>query len=46
MNEQNELIKRRLEELDEIKKLGVNPYPHRYDVTHKSADIILSLIHI
>ncbi|TRZ51752.1 lysine--tRNA ligase [bacterium] len=40
MIEQNELIKRRLEELDEIKKLGVNPYPHRYDVTHKSADII------
>ncbi len=40
VNEQNELIKRRFEELEEIKKLGVNPYPHRYDVTHKAAELI------
>jgi len=40
LNEQNELIKRRLEELEEIKKLGINPYPHNYEVTH-TADSIL-----
>ena len=40
MSEQNELIKRRLEELEEIKKLGINPYPHRFDVTTDSKSII------
>lgn len=40
MIEQNELIKRRLEELEEIKKLGINPYPHRYDVSASSTEII------
>jgi len=40
MIEQNELIKRRFEELEEIKKLGINPYPHKYDVTSSSKDII------
>ncbi|MCX7834219.1 MAG: lysine--tRNA ligase [Ignavibacteria bacterium] len=38
--EQNELIKRRLEELEEIKKLGVNPYPHNFKVTSNSKQII------
>ena len=36
MTEQNELIKRRLEELEEIKELGFNPYPHKYEVTVNS----------
>jgi len=40
MNEQNELIKRRLEELEAIKKLGINPYPHRYDISTDSEEII------
>jgi lysyl-tRNA synthetase class 2 len=40
VTEQNELIKRRLEELEEIKKLGINPYPHRFDVTSISKEII------
>ena len=39
MSEQNELIKRRIEELEEIKKLGINPYPHKFDVTTNSAEI-------
>lgn len=38
--ETNDLIKRRLEELDEIKKLGVNPYPHRFDVSTNSAEVL------
>lgn len=44
MSEQNELIKRRLEELEEIKSLGINPYPHRFDVTSDSKQIIDSYI--
>ncbi len=42
MSEQNDLIKRRLEELKEIKNLGINPYPHRYDVSNNSKEIIES----
>ena len=40
MAELNELIKRRLEELEQLKKLGINPYAYRFDVTHTSAEII------
>lgn len=40
MQEQNELIKSRLEALEEIKKLGINPYPHRFDVSSNSKQII------
>jgi lysyl-tRNA synthetase class 2 len=39
MHEQNDLVKRRLEELEHIKAMGINPYPHRYDVTHTSGEI-------
>jgi lysyl-tRNA synthetase class 2 len=38
--EQNELVKRRFEELEQIKKLGVNPYPHRFDIDSYSKEII------
>ncbi|MBE2216705.1 MAG: lysine--tRNA ligase [Ignavibacteria bacterium] len=40
LSEVNELVKSRLNALEEIKKLGVNPYPHRFDVTINSADAI------
>ncbi|MFU8813609.1 MAG: lysine--tRNA ligase, partial [Balneolaceae bacterium] len=30
----------RREKLQEFEKLGINPYPHSYDVTHNSADIL------
>ena len=40
MAEQNELIKRRLEELEEIKKLGINPYPYKFNVTKNSSEIL------
>ncbi|MEO6694343.1 MAG: OB-fold nucleic acid binding domain-containing protein, partial [Ignavibacteria bacterium] len=42
MSEQNDLIKRRLEELEEIRNHGINPYPHRFDLTHDSKQIIES----
>ena len=40
MQEINDLVKQRLAALEEIKKLGVNPYPHRFDVTADSAGIL------
>jgi hypothetical protein len=39
----NDLIKRRIDELEEIKKLGVNPYPHRFDVTANSEQVLSGL---
>ncbi|MCX7878694.1 MAG: lysine--tRNA ligase [Ignavibacteria bacterium] len=40
MTEQNELIKSRLDALEEIIKLGINPYPHRFDVSSKAREIL------
>jgi len=40
LSEVNELVKSRLNALEEIKKLGINPYPHRFDVTVNSADAV------
>jgi lysyl-tRNA synthetase class 2 len=37
---QNELVKSRLDALEEIKKLGVNPYPYRFDVSATSQEIL------
>lgn len=36
----NVLIKRRLEELEELKSKNINPYPYSFDTTHHSIDII------
>ncbi len=40
MAELNELIKRRLEELDQIRKLGINPYPYKFDVSNSSIEVL------
>ena len=40
MQEQNDLVKSRLDALEEIKKLGINPYPYRFDVTTNSAEAL------
>lgn len=40
MQENNDLVKNRLLALEEIKKLGINPYPHRFDVSVNSAEIL------
>lgn len=40
MQETNDLVKQRLLALEEIKKLGFNPYPHRFDVTADSSGIL------
>ncbi|MDR9410766.1 MAG: amino acid--tRNA ligase-related protein, partial [Balneolaceae bacterium] len=37
LSEQQEI---RLEKLQKLRELGVNPYPFEYDVTHHSADIL------
>lgn len=36
----NVLIKRRIEELEELKKRGINPYPYNYEISHHSKDVI------
>ncbi|MBI5475512.1 MAG: lysine--tRNA ligase [Ignavibacteriales bacterium] len=38
----NELMRRRREELEELHKLGINPYPYNYNVTDSSTSIINS----
>lgn len=40
MQDTNDLVKSRLNALEEIKKLGVNPYPHRFDLTTNSEEIL------
>jgi len=40
LREQNELTKRRLEELEELKSKNINPYVYGFDVTRHSTDII------
>lgn len=40
MQETNDLVKSRLNALEEIKKLGINPYPHRFDLTSDSGEIL------
>jgi len=42
VEELNELMRRRREELEEIRKLGIDPYPYSFDRTHFSRDIIAS----
>ncbi|CUT05500.1 OB-fold nucleic acid binding domain-containing protein, partial [Candidatus Chrysopegis kryptomonas] len=36
----NQLMKRRLEELEELKKLGINPYPYEFPVNAYSKEIL------
>lgn len=36
----NVLIKRRIEELEELRKRGINPYPYNYEISHHSKDVI------
>ncbi|MDC1067643.1 lysine--tRNA ligase [Candidatus Kapabacteria bacterium] len=38
-NNSSELVKRRLEELDHLEKMGVNAYPYSFDKTHTSQEI-------
>ncbi|MFO7846906.1 MAG: OB-fold nucleic acid binding domain-containing protein, partial [Balneolaceae bacterium] len=37
LSEQQEI---RLEKLDQLKELDVNPYPYSYDVTHHSKELL------
>ncbi|MBZ0203040.1 MAG: lysine--tRNA ligase [Ignavibacteria bacterium] len=40
LQELNDLVKARINALEEIKKLGINPYPHRFDVNTDSAAVL------
>ena len=37
---QYEEYKNRMRKLDEIRELGINPYPHRYDNTHSILEVL------
>lgn len=39
MEETNELMRQRKEKLNEIRKAGIDPYPHQYAPTHTTLDI-------
>ena len=39
MAEENRLVQERIRKLNELKELGVNPYPHKFNVTKKSSAI-------
>ncbi len=40
LQETNDLVKNRMAALEEIRNMGINPYPHRFDVTASSAEIL------
>jgi lysyl-tRNA synthetase class 2 len=40
MEEGNELVKERRRKLSEIRELGINPYPYKFEKTHDSDQII------
>lgn len=42
MEELNELMRRRRDELEEIRKLGIDPYPYSFERTHFSRDVVKS----
>ncbi len=39
---ESQLIEQRLQKLDAIRDLGIEPYPYRFEPTHCSADIVAS----
>ncbi len=39
---ESQLIEQRLQKLDAIRDLGIEPYPYRFEPTHYSADIVAS----
>ena len=40
MEETSELRQHRLRKLEEIRQLGINPYPYKYDMSHSSKTIL------
>ncbi len=42
MSEMNDLVKLRLDKIEAIRQRGLNPYPSRFDVTHRAQDLLNS----
>jgi len=40
VNNPNETIQQRINKLEELRDLGVNPYPYRYDISHPAQTIL------
>ena len=39
MGREDQIIEERLKKLSALKKEGINPYPNKYDVKHKAAEL-------
>lgn len=39
MGRQDEVVKERIRKISELKKVGINPYPYKYDVKNYSSDL-------
>ncbi|MEK6848658.1 MAG: amino acid--tRNA ligase-related protein, partial [Nanoarchaeota archaeon] len=39
MSRQDEIIKDRMKKIEQLRKIGINPYPHKFNRTHTSAEI-------
>ncbi len=44
MSRQEQIINERLRKLKELKEQGINPYPHKFDKTHSTGEILKSKI--
>ena len=40
MGDKTELIEQRSEKLEEIRQLGHDPYPHKYELSHTVAELV------
>ena len=40
MGDKTDLIEQRSQKLEEIRKLGHDPYPHRYELSHTVAELV------
>ncbi|MDA2933911.1 lysine--tRNA ligase [Acidobacteria bacterium AH-259-D05] len=45
MGEKRDLVQQRCQKLEEICKLGYDPYPHKYPVTHTIAELVEKFSH-
>ena len=46
MTEENILMQEKLKKLNNLKEMGVNPYPYHFDMTHHAADILENYSHL
>jgi lysyl-tRNA synthetase, class II len=45
MTEKSDLVQQRYQKLEELKKLGFDPYPHKFEWTHTIPDVLANFSH-